>query len=264
VVLTGQGADEPLGGYTRYKSELLRDMIPRLIRNKLSKVIFTKHRNENIFRGLKAIGIEKDIDRFIATWEVFNNEEIRKLVSIIDRLSYQNIEYLYKLLNCECKGHSVERMMALDARLNLSDDLLNYTDKITMHFSLECRVPMLDLELVNLIESLPVNLKLNLKGGKIIHKKFAQRMLPDKIINRKKKGFPSPTKDWFRNESDIIKEILLTNGTNFSKVFNQSSVAEIVKLHQKGYNKEKQIFLLLSIYYWLESFPENSLLPSDF
>jgi asparagine synthase (glutamine-hydrolysing) len=254
VVLTGQGADEPLGGYTRYKSELLRKMIPGALRNKLLPIIqLTKIKNEKILRGVNAIGVENEIDRFLTAYEVFTNREILQLIFRKDQSSYQKIDYLYKIMNCETKKHPVERMMALDTRLNLADDLLNYTDKITMHFSLECRVPMLDLELVKFIESLPYHLKLNLRDGKIIHKQFASKILPDKIINRKKKGFLSPTNHWFKNEADIIKDILLTNGTNFSKVFNQTYVAEIIELHLQGYNKEKQIFLLLSIYFWMES-----------
>jgi asparagine synthase (glutamine-hydrolysing) len=254
VVLTGQGADEPLGGYTRYKLEFIRNFIPGFLRNMLLPTIqLLKIRNEKIWRGANAICFANDIDRFMAVYEVFTNDEIRKLISITDRLSSQKIEYFYNLLNCRNKCHPVERMMALDMRLNLSDDLLNYTDKITMHFSMECRVPMLDLELVKFIETLPVNLRLNLSGGKLIHKDFARSILPKTIINRKKKGFLSPTNSWFKNESDILKEILLPQGTNFSKVFDQAYVAEIIKLHLQGYNKEKQIFLLLSIYFWLES-----------
>jgi asparagine synthase (glutamine-hydrolysing) len=259
VVLTGQGADEPLGGYHRYKSELMRNLIPGLLRNMLLPImLFVKVRNENILRGVNAIRFGNDIDRFMASYEIFNNEEIRGMISLTDRSSYQKIEYFYNLLDCRNKRHPVERMMALDTRLNLADDLLNYTDKITMHFSMECRVPMLDLELVKFIESLPVHLRVNLRGGKIVHKDFARSILPEKIINRKKKGFLSPTNKWFKNEASIIKEILLSYGTNFSKVFNQNYVAKIIELHLKGYNKEKQIFLLLSIYFWLESLKEDN------
>lgn len=259
VVLTGQGADEPLGGYIRYKSELIRDIIPSFLHTKLPSIVqLTKIKNEKIIRGTNAIVVKNEIDRFLASYEVFTNDEIFQLINHHDKTSYQRIDYLYKILNCKSKNHPVERMMALDTRLNLSDDLLNYTDKITMNFALECRVPMLDLELISFIESLPYNLKLNLSRGKIIHKEFARKILPDKIINRKKKGFLSPTNNWFKNEADIIKDILLSTDSNFSKVFNQNYVADIIKLHLQGYNKEKQIFLLLSIYFWFESLDIHS------
>ncbi len=258
VVLTGQGADEPLGGYTRYKSELVRYRIPGFLLKSFIPVLKqVSIHNENIQRGFNTLGIKNEIDRFLAIWEVFSINEIEKLISVTDRTSFRRISYWYNLLNCSNKKHPVERMMALDTRLNLADDLLNYTDKITMNFALECRVPMLDLELVTFIESLPHNLKLNFRKGKIIHKKYASEILPASIINRKKKGFLSPTNSWFKNEAEIIMEILLKSGTGFSKLFNQAHVAEIIRLHQKGINKEKQIFLLLSIYFWLESLADD-------
>lgn len=258
VVLTGQGADEPLGGYMRYKLELVRNLFPEFLRNKLSSLIqFTKIQNEKVLRGVNSIGVENEINRFLAAYEIFTNLEIKQLISRNDHTSYQKIDYFSKILNSETPKHPVERMMALDTRLNLADDLLNYTDKITMNFALECRVPMLDLELVKFIESLPYNLKLNLSSSKIIHKQFARKILPDKIIKRKKKGFMSPTNIWFKNEADIIKDILLKSGTNFAKVFNQTYVTEIIRQHVLGYNKEKQIFLLLSIYFWLEALGED-------
>jgi asparagine synthase (glutamine-hydrolysing) len=260
VVLTGQGADEPLGGYTRYKSELVRYMVPGIMRKSLKQAFkFVNVHDENISRGINTLPIENEIDRFLAVWEVFNIEEIEKLISVTDRQSSLKISYWHNLLNCKKKKHPVERMMALDTRLNLADDLLNYTDKITMNFALECRVPMLDLELVSFIEALPYNLKLNLRKGKIIHKQFASEILPDKIINRKKKGFLSPTNNWFKNEADVIKEILLSGGTNFSKLFNQTFVAEIIRQQIDGYKRDKQIFLLLSIYFWLESLTNDQI-----
>lgn len=254
VVLTGQGADEPLGGYTRYKSELVRYRTPGFLYKPLIPVLnqLSIH-NENIKRGFNTLGINDEIDRFLAIWEVFNAKEIESLISFPDNHSSREVHYWYNLLNCQKKKHPVERLMALDARLNLADDLLNYTDKITMNFGLECRVPMLDLELVNYIESLPPHFKLNLKNGKLVHKRFAKELLPSRIVNRKKKGFLSPTNNWFKNEADVIRSILLKGGTNFSRIFNQSKVEEIIRQHQQGYNKEKQIFLLLSIYFWFES-----------
>lgn len=259
VALTGQGADEPLGGYTRYKSELIRYKVPGFMRKlSLPEALSGFIRNENISKGLSLINIDNETDRFLKVWEVFNIREIENLISVRENLSYSQVEYFYKILNCGSRRHPVERMMALDARLNLADDLLNYTDKITMHFALECRVPMLDLNLVRFIESLPVELKLNIRGGKIIHKKYAREILPEKIINRRKKGFLSPTNSWFKDEAESIKDILLQSGTNFSKIFRQPFVADIIKKHQLGFNQEKKIFLLLSICFWLESWNGDS------
>jgi asparagine synthase (glutamine-hydrolysing) len=257
VVLTGQGADEPLGGYTRYRSEIIRQKIPTFFRGIIKPVFkLLKAKNEQLVRGANAIGISDEIQRFLSVYEIFSIREIQQLIATKDNLSENRITGFYELLSCKEMNHPVEKMMAIDARMNLADDLLNYTDKITMNFSLECRVPMLDIELVHFIESLPVELKLNEKGGKIIHKEFAKTILPHEIINRPKKGFLSPTQKWFQEEMLTLKDILLSSNSNFSKIFNSIAVAEILNQHNNGYNKEKQIFLLLSIYYWMESNPD--------
>lgn len=254
VVLTGQGADEPLGGYTRYKSEIVRQKIPGIITKLILPIVkILKIKNEKLLRGANSLAISDELNRFLAVYEIFSTDEIKKLISVEDSLSRTRINYFYDILNCKSKKQPVERMMAIDSRMNLADDLLNYTDKITMNFSMECRVPMLDIELIDFIESIPLHLKVNYNQGKLIHKEFAKTILPSEIINRPKKGFKSPTKVWFEKESEKLKDILLTPNSEFSKVFNQSYVSEIIMQHQKGYNKEKQIFLLLSIYYWLKS-----------
>jgi asparagine synthase (glutamine-hydrolysing) len=255
VVLTGQGADEPLGGYPKYKSELILNNIPGAVQ-KLMKSMLSNFRfkNEKLERGMRALGISDELQRFLSIYEVFSNSEINELISHQDITSIDRVNYFYEILNCKEKKHSVERMMALDTRMNLADDLLNYTDKITMNFALECRVPILDLDLVNFIESLPYQSKLSLTKGKIIHKEYAGKLLPDEIINRKKKGFGSPTTNWFKSESASIKNILLNHNTPFAGVFNQKKVAEIITQHENGYPKEKQIFLLLGVYYFLENF----------
>lgn len=253
VVLTGQGADEPLGGYNRYKLELIRNIVPSFLTRLPQKVLSSNlMKDEGMLRGIKSLGIKDEIERFLSVYEIFNLSEIQKLISKTEKTSEQRISYFYEALDCKKRRTSLERMMALDTRLSLPDDLLNYTDKISMHFSMECRVPMLDLELVQFIESLPIKYKVNLNQGKIIHKQFAHQVLPDSIINRKKKAFQTPTAYWFKNEIETVKEILLKGNTEFSKVFNQQYVAEIIKSHQLGYNKEKQIFLLISIFYWLD------------
>lgn len=254
VVLTGQGADEPLGGYTRYKSELLQEKIPGFIQRIVGAMAAGRNiRHEKIQRGIGTLGIQDDVERFLAVYQVFKPEEIQALIHTADQRSNSSLRYFYDSLNCAEKEHSVERMMAMDTRLNLSDDLLNYTDKITMRFSIECRVPMLDIDLVRYIESLPLPAKVSLRSGKLIHKQFAKQILPDRIVNRPKKAFQSPTKHWFRSGADQIREMLLKKDTPFSTIFDQSAVGRIIDQHQAGFNREKQLFLLLSIYFWLES-----------
>lgn len=252
VVLTGQGADEPLGGYQRYQGELISGKIPRgLIRSSKNIVSQIGVKNERILRSANALGEKNDVQRFLNVYSIFNQNEIQQLLNVKEEKAFDLISYFYNILNCSNKKTSVERMMAIDLRMNLADDLLLYTDKITMNFSLECRVPMLDTELVRFMESLPAKEKLAFRKTKIIHKEYAKKVLPARIINRKKYAFQSPTKIWFKNYNDQIRELLLNPGI-FTEIFNVEGIHKVLDDHLKGYNREKQIFLLLSIYYWLQ------------
>jgi len=122
-----------------------------------------------------------------------------------------------------------------------------------MNFSLECRVPLLDTELVNYIESLPTKYKVKINKTKIIHKDFAKKLLSEKIVNRKKMGFQTPTNVWFKKYNSEIKKLLLNIKHPFATIFNLKEVENIINQHQKGFNREKQLFLLLSLYFWLEN-----------
>jgi len=252
VVLTGQGADEPLGGYQRYQGELISEKIPRgLIRSSKNIVTQIGIKNERILRSANALGEKNDVQRFLNVYSIFNQSEILQLLNVKEEKAFDLISYFYDILNCPNKKTAVERMMAIDIRMNLADDLLLYTDKITMNFSLECRVPMLDTELVRFMEGLSAKEKLAFRKTKIIHKEYAKKVLPERIINRKKYAFQSPTKIWFKNYNDQIREMLLKPGI-FTEIFNVDGLHKVLDDHLKGYNREKQIFLLLSIYYWLQ------------
>ncbi len=252
VVLTGQGADEPLGGYTRYRGEAMYGKVPPVLLN-LFKPFSGLIKNESIYRAINSLGEKNTIKRWGLIYALFSDKEIKKLIKIDESKSSELIEYFYKLLDGKGKD-STNAMMANDMRMNLCDDLLLYTDKISMNFSIEARVPMLDNDLVDFVESLPLGYKISGKDGKYIHKKFAERVLPKEIIYRKKKGFKSPTEKWFRGEKGLMyKNMLMQKKSKFSEFFDLQEVGKIFDTHMSGKrNMEKQLFALISIYYWME------------
>jgi len=254
VVLSGQGADESLGGYGRYQGELYQRFIPSSVA-RLAEVIAKGLgvRKDQLLRGLHALGEPEEIQRFIKAYAVFSGGEAEKLVGCASSSIEGGIDYFRNVLGCADLKTSAERMMALDLRMNLSDDLLLYTDKITMHHSLECRVPMLDLDLVRFIESLPRDYRMKLSDTKRVHKACARKRLPSALVNRKKKGFISPTKKWFKN-SGVLKEILLSANSKFSNYFDLAEVNQVLLQHEKGFNRERHIFLLLTLYFWFDEF----------
>lgn len=252
VVLSGQGADEPLGGYHRYQGEVLRGSYPRFLFTLAGKLChILPIRNESIIRGARALGADDEIERFFRGYCLFTVDEADRLLgsSGSGEPCKTLIAYFHKLVTAGWQTPT-ERMMSLDMRMNLSDDLLTYTDKISMNFSLECRVPMLDLGLTEFIQSLPASYKIQSGRGKIVHKAFARQILPRKFVDRPKLGFRSPTDIWFREQSSMIKDIL-SNG-RLRDYLSTKEIQRIIHQHRNGYNREKQIFLLLSLNEWIQ------------
>ncbi|MCZ2101953.1 MAG: asparagine synthase (glutamine-hydrolyzing) [Chitinophagales bacterium] len=252
VVLTGQGADEPLGGYARYQGELYRMMMPNWMLAGMAP--FSRYlRNEKVRRFLQAASITDVVRRFEQTYALFDDATIERLSGLKDTTSYQKIAYYYQLVQGDLLA-PIEAMMSIDMHMNLADDLLLYTDKISMHFGVETRVPILDTELIDFIASLPLQYKVSRGEGKHIHKEFARQVLPESIINRPKKGFKSPTSKWFEQDAgERIRQMAEDPSCYFSQLFDRHEVIRILDLHRKGYNQEKQLFLLISLYFWLKN-----------
>jgi asparagine synthase (glutamine-hydrolysing) len=255
VALSGQGADEPLGGYSRYQGELYRDIIPGplwKLGQSVGQRVFSH--NEKVTRSFYALGEADVVSRFDKTYALFTESEINRLIGRGSRRSVESIQYYYSLLEGASR-HPVEAMMANDLRMNLSDDLLLYADKIAMHYSVEGRVPLLDHELVQFAESLPYSYRLGFGKGKVIHKKFAERLLPKDVIYQKKKGFKSPTEKWFKEMiGSTFEELLTSRSSRFSHHFDVDEVRKNFQKHRQNINRDKQLFTLISLYYWLEQF----------
>lgn len=257
VVLSGQGADEPLGGYNKYRAlpylEKARNF--KKLSPALDKIDFVYKNKEHLRRFLKAIQPKDKVSSWIEYSAISSLNDVTNLINS-KNLSQGLIEIQHNqtLIGDIWKNRTPQKsnlkdlFLYYDLRTSLADDLLMYTDKITMNFGLECRVPILDNDLIAFIESLNSRYKYNSTKGKIIHKVFAEEYLPSSIINRKKIGFKSPTESWFRENIDELENIFLDN-PDFLNLFNSNKVRELLNRHKKGENLEKQIFLLLSLNY---------------
>ena len=241
-----------MGGYRRYQGELLRRFLPVRAAPILARAArLLGVRNDVVCRGLGSAGEADDLRHFLNVYTVFTPDQIRSLTGQEETLATERIRYFFELLVCSRQCHPAVRMMSLDLRMNLADDLLLYTDKITMHHSLECRVPLLDLDLIRYAEGLPCRYRRGFLRGKVLHRQFARRVLPGPVIRRKKNGFFSPTKRWFQ-QTTVIKDILLGSRSCFSTYFDRNAVAAVIDGRTAGMDAERRLFLLLSLYYWME------------
>ena len=251
VVLTGQGSDEPWGGYRRYQMELIRRYLPQPVSStigRMSKVTPLHSRLPDFLRrGVHSIGQRNIASRFLLSYELFTADERERLIGhrgvgngleeIQNWLSWVDLDHL----------HPAEKQMRIDTRMNLADDLLLYGDKISMAVALEARVPMLDLELMKFVESLPIEYKVQWQKTKIVHKKMAEQFLPKEIVHRKKKGFNVPFGAWSRTVwKDRVASVLLDRGSPHLEYLSRQAIEQIWNTHQRA-DRSRQIFSLLML-----------------
>jgi len=256
VVLSGQGADEPLGGYTKYKALPALDFLDRT-RISLNVFRFCSKfiRHKNLRRIITCAGTSNNLHAYFEFNSLFGDQALKGFLNKEDAKSIaaehnHALNTYHNILNS--KEDLPTRRSALftylDTRTKLPETLLNYTDKITMHFGLECRVPMLDNDLVAFIESIPRKYKFDIRSGKIIHKEFAKEYLPEEFINRKKLAFHGPSKAHIRNNSKEIKEWLFENqNLSFWRIFDKGKVLQLVHEHAASGSKEKELILIMSL-----------------
>ena len=257
VVLTGQGVDEPWGGYLRYNPQEIFETLSKLPIPFLN-ILRKTQKKDSFRRALNTISEKNRSLRFTESYSLFDDDMLKSILkSDFYSLNKKNLTsqliqdklVKYNLLN----KSAVETMMSLDSRMNLSDDLLLYTDKISMQYSLEMRVPFLDIELMNFAESLPYNLKVGLFKNKWLHKKLSEKHLPNEIIYRKKRGFYVPAKRWLEGDVGKIFEEMILNSENMKKYFEVNLISNLFTQHRLGrINYEKQLYLLTVLCLWMD------------
>ncbi|GFE58384.1 asparagine synthase (glutamine-hydrolyzing) [Geobacter sp. AOG1] len=253
VVLTGQGADEPLAGYQRYWGERLYQSGFKYLGG-MQPFIECLPRQEQLKRAFRSFGRHDTLDRFLNVYYLFNPEQKKSLLK--KPLPQDSDLFITKLFHQYSADDDLGRMLYIDTRSWLPDDLLIYGDKATMINSIEARVPFLDRDFVYFVESMPSKYKLsmNLKG-KFVHKKACEKWLPPYVIKRPKKGFATPIDKWFRAElGGYVREQLL-EGSLCGSLFNISFVEEMIEKHQAGKeNFQRHLFALLMLEKWAEKF----------
>lgn len=262
VVLAGQGADEPLAGYQRYLGEHYLSKYAGLLRilplKTIAKIV---PRNERFKRAAYVSRFSSELQRFLGIYTIFTPEQKDQLLNDATKKHIRNVdEVLVERLYSQASGleNSLSKILFIDTRMGLSDNLLLFNDKMTMANSLEMRVPFLDVELVKFVESLPASFKLRGRTGKYIHKKAVEKWLPGEIIYRKKRGFETPMDKWLQSDlAYMAKDIFNAKDSACSKYFDYKYINKMIDQHQtRKENFRRHIFTLLSFELWHKTFFE--------
>lgn len=256
VVLTGQGCDEPWGGYRRYQGELIGEQMPGLLpwasmAKMANRVSGMPEYIERAFRSWSKEGIN---ERFAENYALFTGQERQALTGREGSDSMlKPIDFWLRWCSSSHTS-AVEKMMSIDTRMNLADDLLLYSDKITMAHSLEARVPLLDIDVVNFVESLPRDFRVRFNSTKVVHKAMAEKYLPECITSRPKLGFQVPVAKWLTTDwKSLVEGSLLEPGSAVSKLVAIDAVRNEWADHISGKrDRSRQLFALLGLAVWAE------------
>ena len=152
-----------------------------------------------------------------------------------------------------CRGSSLlSRLLYVNARTYLLDDLLPKMDRMTMAHGLEARSPFLDRSLVEYVAGLPDRLKRAGPRGKVVLKRAFEGLLPAKIVHRPKHGFGVPLGDWFRGELRPMVEDTLLSSPRLGRRLRVETLRQLFEEHAAGRaDRAHQLWTLLTLELWL-------------
>lgn len=227
VALSGDGADELLGGYNKHEA-LWRMMHPGFREKAIGafgplwKIMPTSRSSGtgNLFRKAARFAehyAKGRTERYVGLASFLDKAEVDRLLE--DRFRTSGALDIH--INADFNS-----ILDADLRLVLPNDMLTKVDMMSMAHSLEVRVPFLDHRLVAFVRSLPSDYKIRGAKRKILLKEAMKNVLPNSIIHRKKHGFEVPVLQWFRREMKdlIVKDLLHDDFIESQGVFDPSEV----------------------------------------
>lgn len=268
VVLTGEGSDETLAGYTRYAWTLLnarmdavyRSVTTSRVRNSVRRLVEQSPLGASLHRKLQHTFVLRDgnswasmyFDNFFSAFSAAEQAELLT-PSALARAgdAYRNSMNAWE----RSRGDLLHRMLSTDIHTYLVE-LLMKQDQMTMAASIESRVPFLDHELVEFTARIPAQYSVRGMAGKFILKKAMEDLLPRSVICRKKMGFPTPWEHWLAGATlDALERTLLAPRSMDRGLFRRQAVQRVFAEHRdRTRDHSKRIWRLLNLEIWQRVF----------
>lgn len=219
VILSGEGADEIFGGYTRY-------MLMALSRNEFFNSPYIKNYRE------------------LATYFYDNksNDDLENYFLLTNR-NLENGKRLKKYLSdIFSQNRPLIDLLGISDFKLLFPSLINMVDRCTSAFGLESRCPFLDYRILEFGFNLPPELKIKEFTTKYILREAVRGIVPDEVLNRKdKKGLVSPVNIWFEND---LKNFVDKNLANLKK--SSLNISDKVEISNNRGEFDRTLYSLLS------------------
>ncbi|MBA7608042.1 Asparagine synthetase [glutamine-hydrolyzing] 1 [subsurface metagenome] len=258
VVLGGDGGDEIFGGYSRYYDSKLIDrfqLIPSFLRKNILPYCFL----EKIFKK-KDLKEKLNTPRGVSRYLLHMGQKAEILSQVLNQEITRDLteDFLKKQYPEDKFKDSGKYLMYLDLLTWLSDESLIRSDKMTMAFGLEERVPILDHRLVEFAFRIPTKYKVRgKKNNKWIFREAMKEYLPPHLLNKEKSGWFPPAAKWLRmGLKDFAYDVLSpTFCLATQEYFNFPQIRKILDDHisKKEYNLDI-IWSLLTFQIWYKNF----------
>lgn len=264
VVLTGEGSDETLAGYTRYAWTLLNsrmdgayravttDGLRRLVR----KAIHSSPLSAGLHRKLDHTFLLRDGN----SWPSFYYDNFFSAFPAAEQVGLLTPEALQAAGDAyagsmqaweRSQGDLLHRLLYADINSYLIE-LLMKQDQMSMAASIESRVPFLDHVLVEFTARIPAQYSINGMAGKFVLKQAVEDLLPKPIIYRQKMGFPTPWVYWLAGpQLDELERMLLEPRSLERGLFREEAVKQIFAEHRsKVRDHGNRIWRLINLEVW--------------
>jgi asparagine synthase (glutamine-hydrolysing) len=267
VVLTGEGSDEILGGYGRYRKTLLNVALGRNYEAVAPEALRSLVRQQigNLPQALKKklsrtfLNLPGDIESlYFDNFAVFPRSTQAKLLTPETKEAAGGLDpfsTVQAYLRQTDATNLLDKLLYADTKTYLQE-LLMKQDQMSMAASIESRVPFLDHKLVEFTARLPERFKIRGKQTKWILREAMRGILPDEILTRKKMGFPVPLGRWLRNEfRPVVAEYLLDERALGRGIFAPEAVRELVAEHDSGaIDHAAKLWSLINFEIWARQF----------
>ena len=260
VVLAGQGADEPHGGYGRHQAAALLGplkLVPPAVAAPAAALARALPRAASARRLAHLLGGRGDAARLLRLVEITDGPTRAALVGPGAEAEGERLTAARAILADVPGLPLLDQALYLDTHMCLPDGILLCNDKMSMAAGLELRVPYLDVELMHFVERIPASRRVRPRRPKRLHRRATRALLPPEVTNRRKHGFATPYDDWLRASLGREVERRYAPGSPLAELIDPSAAARLVDEHRRGRADHKAIlFCLLELSEWHAAFVE--------
>ena len=265
VALSGQGADELLGGYRKHEIAAMAAMAQRLPRGLVraaGAVGTLAPKGSTLTRGLDAVTAEDPAERLLAMSRVVRADEREDLLDpdFAQPGAEEEVAAVVRANLATVPQSALGETLHLDSRLALVDNMLLYFDKMSMAASLEVRVPFMDHDVVSFCSQLPDSRRVWRLRRKELLKRASRGLVEDAIIDKPKRGFfHSALGAWLEvHRESLVPDTLLDERTLARGQFRPGAIRELVERVRADDKKANQrLFSILLLERWQRLFVDS-------